>query len=509
MTQDRLPIASPIESRTASLTKDSYSKNCYFETRDGKKEIIKRPGLEVMTITPALSQQEVEGMYEFSGDLYVASNNSITKITTSHTSSSAGTMTGTPTALVFFNQVANGQYMTLQNGSHLYTLKSDGTFAVASQLDTILSSLSLGNDCMATGIVYLDGFTFIMLKNGRIYNSGIEAPLTWDALNYITAEAEPDGGVGIVKHFNYLVAFGTWSTEFFYDGAGSAGYVSGTSPLFRNDSARLEIGCANGGSIVQIEQSVIWVGKSRKHGKSVFVLDGLSPAKISTPYIEKYLNNDQTDTIRAYALKIAGHTFYIMTMRASDLTFVYDMDEKVWYNWSSVVSTGPTGSAVVGIAIAGLAAVGTNSSHAGAIAEHYFKPTFYAEWDSDWHCIDESNATLYMLSSNIYTDGTAPIYFKAVTDTVDSGTTKRKFYRSLEIIGDKVSGTLQVRHSDDDYNNWSNYRNIVLNKSRAQLFNLGSARRRAWDFLCTESIPIRLDAAEINFDIGDMEGASN
>ena len=39
MTTARIPIASPLESRTASLAKDGYSKNCYFEKKDQALEM--------------------------------------------------------------------------------------------------------------------------------------------------------------------------------------------------------------------------------------------------------------------------------------------------------------------------------------------------------------------------------------------------------------------------------------------------------------------------------------
>jgi hypothetical protein len=110
-----------------------------------------------------------------------------------------------------------------------------------------------------------------------------------------------------------------------------------------------------------------------------------------------------------------------------------------------------------------------------------------------------------MLSSSYYTDNGAPIYYRAVSDIIDSGMTKRKFYRRLEIVGDKVPAIMKVRHSGDDYRTWSSYRSVDLNKPRAQIYLGGQDRRRAWEFLCTDPVPLRLTAAEIEFDIGEIE----
>lgn len=514
----RLPLTSAIESRSASLAKDSYTKNGYFEVRDQRKEFVKRSGCSVFAVTGSAPQPgQAQGLYTFNDKLWAVTNNTLYSITTAGVGTAYTPLLAGTVATVSFNQTSTRPYMTLHNKTNFYTYDQDtDTLAHNTQFAAIQAALTIAgySSALASGIVYLDGFTFLMTTDGRIYNSAVEDPTTWNALNYITAEAEPDGGTAIIKHFNYLVAFGTWSTEFFYDGAGSSGYVAGTSPLFRNDSARLEIGCVNGGSVVQVEQSVVWVGMSKLHGKSVYMLDGLSPIKVSTPYIEKFLNADQADDIVAYSYKIEGHTFYIMTLHSSDLTFVYDLDQKIWYNWTTSAATPAGGTAVVGQAIAGIAVVGNNGNQPSSVAEHYYRQTFFTMFNVGYYTMDDDLGTIYVHSPTVYEDAVSGgvgqvIYYKCITSIQDSGTTKRKFYRRIEVVGDKCAGTLYIRHSDNDYASWSSYRNILLSNSRAQLFTCGSARRRAWELSCQDNVPLRIEALEIDFDIGELEGASN
>ena len=64
---------------------------------------------------------------------------------------------------------------------------------------------------------------------------------------------------------------------------------------------------------------------------------------------------------------------------------------------------------------------------------------------------------------------------------------------------------MKVRHSGDDYNTWSSYRSIDLSASRSQIYLSGADRRRAWEFLVTDNVSLRLDAAEIDFRIGEMD----
>ena len=102
-------------------------------------------------------------------------------------------------------------------------------------------------------------------------------------------------------------------------------------------------------------------------------------------------------------------------------------------------------------------------------------------------------------------DGTA-IYFRIVTNNLDSGSMRRKFYQSGQIVGDKVSATMSISHSDNDFVSWSTARTVDLSKARSIIYQCGWARRRAWQFLVTDNVPLRLSAFEINLDGGEMEG---
>ena len=109
------------------------------------------------------------------------------------------------------------------------------------------------------------------------------------------------------------------------------------------------------------------------------------------------------------------------------------------------------------------------------------------------------------MSDSVYNDAGAPIYYRIVTDIIDGGTTKRKFFQRVEIVGDKVPATMNIRHSDNDYQSYSPYRAVNLDKIRPQIYQTGAARRRSWEFLCTDNQPLRLQAAEVDFDIGELE----
>jgi hypothetical protein len=350
------------------------------------------------------------------------------------------------------------------------------------QSNSFVSMTTLPTAPYVAGCVYLDNYIFLGTSNNRIYNCAVGDPTTWDALNYVSFEQTTDTLVGIAKHLNYLIAFGSVSMQLFYDAANATGSPLATAPSYMS-----EIGCAAPDSIVSTSNTVVWVGTSKTYGRSVYLMDGVTPIRVSTNNVDKHLEADSLSNVSAYCYRVAGHTLYILTLHNSNQTLVFDIDEKMWYTWTQYSMQS------------------NDQANPGTYQESYFRGSFYAQSGGVPYVLDDDTATLYKLDVNTYMDAGQPIYCRTVTDIMDNGTTKRKFYGRLEIIGDKVQGVMQVRHSGDDYNTWSSFRAIDLHAARSQVYLSGADRRRAWEFLCTSNCSLRLDGAEIDFRIGEMD----
>lgn len=556
MPTERTPLTQPIETRDGTLTKDSKSVNGYFESRDNKREFIKRPGLATVTLDNPLPSSDGQGIYYYNGYIYSVVNNTVYKTNPStNATTTVGTITGTvkqcyftPSFLgtyLFFHNQTNGYLIngstgafsqitndkvavvTILTGGTGYTdatasvtfsaPPSGGTTATGTVQTTggVVTNITItdpgsgyvtaptvtitdsGSGVNATassllsyfpttglvaGVAFLDAYVFVGTPTGRVYSCNVGDPTIWNPLDYITAEAESDQSVAICKHLNYVMNFGQWSLEFFYDNANPI-----DSPLAAATSYKVEIGCANGDSVVPFEQTVAWIGTSLSNGKGIFLLDGTAPTRISTAYIDRILGNSDMSKVTAYSFKMNGHMFYVCSLHDLNITLVYDFNEKMWNQWT-------------------MYAVGTATSGVtGIYAEQYFRPSYFTKVNNDYYLLDDDNGTMYTMSDLYYTDAGAPIYYRAVSDIVDNGTTKRKFYQRLEIVGDKVGAIMKVRHTGNDYKTWSNYRSVDLSKPRAQIYLGGADRRRAWEFLCTDAVPLRLDSAEIDFKIGEIE----
>lgn len=552
MALERIPLAQPIQTRDGTLTKDSKCVNGYFESSSGGKEFVKRPGLTIYSVSPPLPAGKGQGMYIFKDKIYLVIDNVLYKVDPlTAVSSVIGTLTGDINQC-YFTQTLDNTYLFLHNQTYGYIVNgTTGAFSKITNdkvVDTII--LTAGTGYLSTdtvvfsappsgvtatgtlqftsgiisgititnpgsgyvtpptisittstgsgfsgtsvlsffpagpltpGIAFLDSYVVVGTVLGRVYTSNPNNPTLWNPLDYISSEQEPDLSTGLCKHLNYVLDFGQWSLEFFYDNGNPV-----ASPLSVSQSYRVEIGCANGNSIVPFEQTVMWVGVSKTAGKGVYLLDGTAPVKVSTVYIDRILENSDFTSTTAYAFKINGHTFYVLTLHDLNVTIVYDITEKEWVQWTSY-------------------ALGNSTSGVpGVYAEQYFRPSYFAGKNQVYAFLDDDTGTLYAMSDNYYTDAGAPIYFRSVTSIMDNGSTKRKFYNRLEMVGDKVAATMKIRHSGDDYNTWSSYRSVNLNVIRPQVYQSGADRRRSWEFLSTDDAPIRLEAAEIDYEIGEI-----
>jgi hypothetical protein len=534
-----VPLTTPIKQRTNDFSKDAKMVNCFKETlADGRTLAIKRPGKAAYTITPALPTSG-EGLWSYNNNLYAAAGGKLFSITSGVSTQLLTGMsgenvswvntldTGSPHPYMVFHDQVNGWYLdavgniynmrkmvagvTLVNGGTGYP--TTGTFSITGSVSGsgavgtytasggIITNVTLTNpgsnyagtltvvfsgggaSAVASaylnafpanpvpGLVYLDGYVFAMDSQGQIYQSDNENPGQWDPLNFTSAKSEADEGKAIARHLNYVIAFKEWTTDFFYDAGNAQGSV-----LSINQAAHMEVGCADGNSIQNPEQSLIWMGTVVEGGRNIMVMDGLQPRKVSTKAVENFLNASNLSGTYSWLYKIAGHTFYGLVLTDQDVTLVYDLAEDQWHYW-------------------------TTSKDYIAGGENYFECSFVTQFpfnSGNFYVLDAVNGLVFTLSPNNYVDPFGPIRMRIVTDRLDFDTYAFKTGYGLTLFGDTINDVLNVRHTEDDYTNWSQYRQIQLNLQKPCLYQLGRFRRRAYEYLYQGKNPFRLEKVEFN-----------
>lgn len=396
------------------------------------------------------------------------------------------------------------------------------------------------------GVAYLDGAIYVMDSKGVIYGSDLLTPLSWNALNFITANAEADAGVAIARQLDNIIAFKETSIEFLYDAANPTG-----SPLGKQPNALLEIGCAASGSIAYSDNTLFFMSQHKQRGRSVMKFVGTTPQQVSNPWVDRILDGDDLATIYAFVVRLNGHVFYFLTLKTSAITLVYDDIMNEWHTANkltafpaatvSTIAVQADGSILVTMPLPHGAADGDPVTIASASPESanglfnlrydtsvhaatqfsyvpatavsgsitgtvtatlysssYFPGAYYARSSTADLVLDEATGSVYKFGLATYQDNGAPIDVKLRTEREDFGSITPKAYNSLSMVADNVAGNLAVRYTSNDYSTFSKYRLMDLSKRRPRIDQLGSSERRAWEFRHTGNTALRLLAAEVD-----------
>ncbi len=454
----RLPLALVTSNRGDVTTKDTKLVNCYLEKmQNGDIWIYKRPGLAHSSQPPA-GAATGRGIFNWLGDIYSVFGNKLYK----NGAAISGTVDTTNGVYRFDQCLGATPKMQLGNGVKAYNY--DGSNGLVAISDVNFPA------AFVKGWAYLDGTTYIMTSAAAIQGSNINDPTTWNALNTITAQIDPDSGMALSKQLNYTIALKTWTTEVFYDAANATGSPLGTYP-----GARVNWGCAAADSVQNIEGALLWLATSRSSALTVVLMDQLKAIRVSTPPVERLLNGLDLTTIYSWQYTCEGHRFYILTSVVSNLTLAYDLDEMAWYQWTD-----------------------SNGNYVPIVAS-----TFSA---TQIHYVQhESDGYIYTISPTQYTDQNATITVDVVTPNFDGGTRRRKLMNYMGFVADQVTGsTLQIRSSDDDYQTWSNFRTVDLGTDRPFLTECGTFTRRAHHLRHACPTAFRLQAVDLQLDIGTL-----
>lgn len=520
-TPERIPFASTLMYRSSARDKDARSINYFQETNKEAKtlHLVKRPGLTQGTQVIA-GGGTARGLYYWDSAYYSVIANKLYENATEKLTLVGST--GEVGFTVFDN--AGVEYLFLCDGTNAYVINAAGTVTLVNQTyaawaastnyalgdrvrPTVVNGYyyevttdagssaateptwptAIGNTVVDGGITwtckgeyggfpsphiptpeFIDGYMFLANSaSGDIYNSDTDNIYGWGGGNFISAEMWPDEINRLARQNNQLVAFGTKSTEFFYN----AGNASG-SPLSRNDGPAFQIGCAAPYAVYENERLTIFIGQSDSGGRAAWLIEGFTPKKISTEAIEHILDAAGTaiTTAKGYGLRTKGHLFYMINL--ASCTLVFDVEEKVWHEWSTNVATAHTTFAYNYVTDIGSGKVGL---------------------------LHNTDGYLYTLDPLVYLDNATAILGDAYTKKYDGSSMNRKFMHNLNVVGD-LGATYTIRWSDDDYVTWSPF--VTLSTTRPFISRLGSCRRRAFHVRHTANEDSRLEAIEFEVDIG-------
>jgi len=269
------------------------------------------PGLSLLA---TIGDGPIRGLWTFGDYLYVVSNNTLYKVTSSYVATSLGTVSGT------------GPVSMSDNGTQLFVACDPDGFIYNAQTNTFAEITDIDFPGAVT-VGYLDGFfVFNEPDSQTLWVTQLLDGTSIDPTNYASAEGSPDGVVGLIVDHGELWVFGTNSTEVWYN-AGNAGF-----PFQRISGALTEIGCASAYTLAKADNTVFWLSSDARGHGIVYRARGYSGERISTHAVEWQIQQygDLSDAL-AYTYQQDGHAFYVLVFPSQDTTWVYDASTQAWH----------------------------------------------------------------------------------------------------------------------------------------------------------------------------------
>lgn len=503
--------------------RDSYMHNVYIEAyKGGHSETqqvfaVKRPGMNNNPVSAPsggtgigvgcfMSQNQTStNIYygvKYGANLYVYHfNDSVTTLTYNAVSFNSSAY-----PILMFSNVGlpdDSVNVAITNGDTIAYTK--GAASVGTEGPG--SGAPWGFGTQLTHVVYLNNRVFVgSTNNGQIYQSDLGNFFNFPSTEWITPEAYGGKLVDLGRYNNYIVAFKEYSTEFFEDVANQNGSVLG-----RVEQAVQQVGCVNPATIVDTGGGeMIWVTNDESGRKRVQKLNNsFNLQDITDPYLAKYLElMGSYDGSFAFLTSVAGKQFYVLSIAAtyyptasstdiSNITFVYDLELGLWYNWyTDGTGTLPT--------FGGFSYRTLGRWLVSGSAKSKFSTTYVQKMDT---------GSLYQLDDSYGVDINSTITVKLRFNNIDCDIFNRKFLNNVTILADTYTQatytyTVGWYTNEGARGTTRTISSYYLAPYEATGWAFGSFKRGTLEITNTQNAKLRISGVILDYDVGEGYGIS-
>ena len=297
--------------------------NVYYDVQpDSDKAPIVAYGTPGTILFSTASSQPSRGMHwvESNNVLYVVQRGDLWGIAADGTATLVA-------ALTTYNQSdINGRISMANNGLQICIVT--GTYGyiynvTTNTLTDITASLPAGG---ADTVTFLDSYFIVNRANtGQFYLSAQYDGLTWNALDFATAESNPDNLQAVIADKGYLALLGTSSIELWVNSGAQA------FTFERVNGSPSPSGLMARWSLSRCGDFLTGLFKT-KHG-ALFVgqLQGYNVMQVSTPDIDYIINQYQSPSDAVgFGYTLNGRIYYQITFQAEGKTWLYDVMSNAW-----------------------------------------------------------------------------------------------------------------------------------------------------------------------------------
>lgn len=363
--------------------------------------------------------------------------------------------------------------------NQITTFTTDGTNAflanggrIVYTNGTALTSYIADADCPTT-VTHVDWIDGYLLAAGdgtnKFYWSDVNAPLSWNALNYASASGNADPILALKVFQRQILLFGSSSLEVWEN--------DGVNPFSRISSGFFNVGTIAPYSVVMSDQSIYWLSDTRRVVR--FRAGVLESA--STPFDKEIANYSSVSDCVGFRSIIGGRNFLIFDFPGANKTLVYSELEDRWHEWGSWdTSKGERNKWLGGCSV----------------------------WVPDWgiHLVGDSNTgLLYAMGQAYFSDNGNPIRVQRRTGFIDYGNLRIKRSEQVRLRAKRgvggISRTPKIAIRWNDGKTWSNEKFLSLGDEGEsglvmRIDRLGMFRTRQYEIIATDDVPVVFGDAE-------------
>lgn len=312
-------------------------------------------------------------------------------------------------------------------------------------------------------------FIFAAPDTQQFYLSAIDDGLTYNALDFSSADARPGNIVTLKVHKHELVLFCTDHIEYWVDSGAN------DFPLVRYNSTPVDVGIVGKRALVRAADTLIFVGQTERGTAIVYMMVGHQPVRISDQAVEEALKTS-TDLSQCvmWAYQDTGNEFVGISAPGMQTTRVYDAASKQWHEQAELVN---------------------------------------GEWepiriDTVTHFSGEHYATAgtvdYLVDKDSYTLGSDPLVRERTWPHFIGPASEMVSYRSLELqCTTGYGGNITLEVSNDGGVNFGPPLKRSLGAigrwmQRVRWFPLGSAIDRVFRLRCSDAVPLTIRGANVD-----------
>jgi hypothetical protein len=235
--------------------------------------------------------------------------------------------------LVFIGDIAGTTRVSMaDNGTQLMVLVPNGNGYIYNHVTDTFAQIT-DSDFTANGnpqfVVFIDGYFLITTDSKKFIVSSINDGLSYNALDFGTAESDPDDIVAPVVYKNQLFIAGGQTFRAFQN-------IGGADFPFQRTGLFLQKGCYAPYSLVNAQDTFMWVGGGENEGPAIWALNGNSTVKVSTTAIDSLLSKlSDTQVAGIYSWAYASKGAYFIGFALPATTLVYDTTSQRWHERKS------------------------------------------------------------------------------------------------------------------------------------------------------------------------------